>query len=65
MIQTPVCPLCSQPPVFILGGGHQAFCETEGCPAFTWDMFLDVDTLMERMGPAVVERTDLRDPTEE
>jgi hypothetical protein len=56
-IQTPTCPLCSQPPRFILAGGHQAWCGTEGCQALTWDMYLDIDTLMENMSPAKITET--------
>ena len=31
------CPGCGEPPVFLFGGGTQAFCETDDCPWFTWD----------------------------
>ncbi len=31
------CPGCGEPPVFLFGGGTQAFCETGGCPWFTWN----------------------------
>jgi hypothetical protein len=31
------CPGCGEPPVFLLGGGTQAFCQTDDCPWFTWD----------------------------
>lgn len=31
------CPGCGEPPVWLLGGGHQAFCGTDDCPWFTWD----------------------------
>lgn len=38
--RTPVglnCPGCGEPPVYLLGGGTQAFCGTDDCPWFTWD----------------------------
>ena len=31
------CPGCGQPPVWLFGGGHQAFCGSDDCPWFTWD----------------------------
>lgn len=34
---TPDCPLCGAPPRYLLGGGTQAFCGSDGCPVFTWD----------------------------
>lgn len=61
-IQTRICPLCSQPPALVLDGGHQAFCGTDGCPALAWDMYLDVDTLMENMAPAMF--TERQEPPE-
>jgi hypothetical protein len=43
---TPTCPVCSQPPAYVLDGGHQAWCGNEfGCNVLTWDMFLTVDQL--------------------
>jgi len=54
MIQTPTCPLCSAPPEMALADGHQAFCGTEGCPTFTWDMHLDIDTLMDHASPVAI-----------
>jgi len=36
-ILTPRCPLCGQPPLWVLGGGTQAFCGNDGCPVLTWD----------------------------
>lgn len=36
-ILSPVCPVCSQPPVFALSP-VQAFCGNDDCPAFCWDM---------------------------
>jgi hypothetical protein len=42
MIKTPTCPDCGQLPApdLILADGHQAFCQTDGCPVITWDMHL-------------------------
>jgi hypothetical protein len=37
MIQTPLCPLCSTPPMFILADGHQCFCGSDDCPTLVWD----------------------------
>lgn len=31
------CPFCGEPPVYLLGGGTQAFCGTDDCPVVTWD----------------------------
>ena len=36
-ILTPRCPLCDEPPLWILGGGTQAFCGSDDCPVFTWN----------------------------
>jgi hypothetical protein len=44
----PVCPVCSQPPVFVLGGGTQAFCGNEDCRVFVWDSTLSRDELLAR-----------------
>ena len=33
----PRCPVCNEPPAFILRGAVQAFCGTEDCPAMTWN----------------------------
>jgi hypothetical protein len=51
MIRTPLCPLCSEPPMMVLDDGHQAFCDTEGCPTFVWDTHQDIDTLMAHAAP--------------
>ena len=41
---TPLCPLCSQPPFMVMGGGTQAFCgNDDGCPVFTWDPSVSLD----------------------
>lgn len=32
-----ICPGCGEPPVFLLGGGTQAWCGTGDCPILTWD----------------------------
>jgi hypothetical protein len=37
------CPLCSQPPMWLLGGGRQAFCGTDDCKVLTWDPTMTVD----------------------
>jgi hypothetical protein len=58
MIQTPVCPLCSQPPVFVLDGGHQAWCGTDGCPGLTWDMHVDLDTLITNANAVEIQKPD-------
>ena len=31
------CPVCDRQPFMIMGGGTQAFCDTDDCPVFTWD----------------------------
>ena len=31
------CPGCGEPPVFLFGGGTQAFCGSDDCRWFTWD----------------------------
>jgi hypothetical protein len=31
------CPGCGEPPLYLLGGGTQAFCGTDDCPWLTWD----------------------------
>ena len=31
------CPGCGEPPMWLFGGGTQAFCGTDDCPWFTWD----------------------------
>ena len=36
-ILTPCRPLCDEPPLWVLGGGTQAFCGSVECPVFTWD----------------------------
>jgi hypothetical protein len=38
-----LCPLCRQPPMWLLGGGTQAFCGTEDCKAVTWNPMRTVD----------------------
>lgn len=45
--QTPVCPLCGQPPVRTLAGGSQAFCGTDDCPALIWNANKGIDENME------------------
>lgn len=36
-ILTPDCPVCGEPPLWVLGGGTQAFCSGDECPVLTWD----------------------------
>jgi hypothetical protein len=36
-VRMPVCPGCSKPPRFLMGGGTQAFCGTDTCRVMTWD----------------------------
>jgi hypothetical protein len=36
-IRSPVCPMCGQPSGLIMSVA-QAFCESDGCPVFCWDM---------------------------
>jgi hypothetical protein len=36
-ILTPDCPVCGEPPLWVLGGGTQAFCGSDECPVFTWN----------------------------
>ncbi len=43
---TPLCPLCSQLPYAVLGGGTQAFCATDDCKVITWDPTKPVDELL-------------------
>jgi hypothetical protein len=40
---TPDCPLCRQPPAWVLGGGRQAFCGNEDCDVITWDPARSLD----------------------
>jgi len=44
----PSCPVCDQPPLFVLGGGTQAFCGNEECRALSWDPTLSRDELLAR-----------------
>jgi len=37
VIRTPLCPMCDEPPLWLLGGGTQAFCGNDGCPVMTWN----------------------------
>jgi hypothetical protein len=40
---TPGCPLCGQPPIWLLGGGTQAFCGNDDCTLLTWNPSLSLD----------------------
>ncbi len=42
-ILTPRCPLCGQPPLWVLGGGTQAFCGNDDCPQLTWNPVVSLD----------------------
>lgn len=42
----PHCPLCSEPPRWLLAGGTQAFCVTPGCLVITWDPTVTTDELI-------------------
>lgn len=37
------CPRCRELPSLVVGD-RQAFCGTEGCPVFTWDLSQDAAT---------------------
>jgi hypothetical protein len=43
------CPLCSELPRWLLGGGTQAFCPTDNCQIVTWDPTATWDELMNDM----------------
>jgi hypothetical protein len=36
-IRAPRCPGCDQPPMMVVGT-RQAFCGTDACQVFTWDL---------------------------
>ncbi len=42
-ILTPCCPLCDEPPIWVLGGGTQAFCGNDDCPQLTWNPVVSLD----------------------
>jgi hypothetical protein len=42
-VQTPVCPLCGEPPVMVLTS--QSFCGNEGCRVFVWNQYEGLDQL--------------------
>lgn len=42
-ILTPDCPVCSQPPVMVFGGGTQAFCPNRQCSTLTWNPMKSLD----------------------
>ena len=31
------CPACGEPPLWLMGGGSQAWCGTDDCPILTWN----------------------------
>lgn len=43
---TPLCPLCSTPPIIVLDGGRQSLCGNDECPALAWDQFVSLDELL-------------------
>ena len=45
-ILTPHCPLCGQPPKYVLAEGAQMFCVTDGCKTITWDGTATMDENM-------------------
>ena len=45
MTKTPVCPVCSRPPIFVLAG-TQAFCGNDECRVLMWDPSKDRDDLL-------------------
>lgn len=50
------CPGCGEPPLYLMGGGHQAFCGTDDCPWFTWDPTLTLAELND--GAKVIDLTE-------
>lgn len=50
---TPLCPLCSTPPVIVLDSGRQSFCGNDACPALVWDQHIGLDELLTNARPAV------------
>jgi hypothetical protein len=42
-ILTPDCPVCSQPPAIVFGGGSQALCGTDDCPILMWTLTKSLD----------------------
>lgn len=42
-ILTPLCPLCSEEPIMVFGGGTQAFCGNDECTLLTWNPALSLD----------------------
>lgn len=43
------CPLCSEPPMWLLGGGRQAWCGNEDCKVITWNPTLTTDELINNL----------------
>lgn len=43
------CPGCNQPPLWLLGGGRQAFCGTHSCRVFIWDPADTMDEMLEKL----------------
>jgi hypothetical protein len=39
------CPGCGELPVFLFGGGTQAWCGTDDCPILTWNPELSLAEL--------------------
>lgn len=40
---TPGCPFCGQSPVWVFGGGTQAWCGNDDCTLLMWDPSLSLD----------------------
>lgn len=58
-ILTPDCPVCSQPPVMVFGGGTQAFCGNDDCNTLTWNPTKSLDAnLLDTHFVELKERTD-------
>lgn len=50
VIVTPACPLCSEPPTYVLDSGKQAFCFTLTCKIITWNATMTFDEMMQDVG---------------
>lgn len=51
------CPGCGEPPVFLFGGGTQAFRQTDDCPWLTWDPTKSLADLNAHAGTIDLEGT--------
>ena len=58
-ILTPDCPVCSQPPIMVFGGGTQAFCGNDDCSTLCWNPSKSIDdNLMDTHFVELRERQD-------